>query len=104
MTSYTPPSFIEAAQIVGDDVLRALIELGDIVEVQEDVIFSRGVYDEMVAATLELIDAQGSINAKMLRDRFDTSRKYAIGLLEYLDAQGITRRQGDDRVRGRRST
>ncbi len=84
-------------------MLRALIELGEIVQVQEDVIFSRAVYDEMVTAVLETIDSQGTINAKTLRDRFDTSRKYAIGLLEYLDAQGITKRQGDDRVRGRRS-
>jgi selenocysteine-specific elongation factor len=103
MNNYTPPSFIEAAQIVGEQILHALIELGDIVQVQAEVIFASHVYEEMVAATLEIIDTQGSINAKMLRDRFDTSRKYAIGLLEYLDAQGITKRQGDDRVRGRRS-
>ncbi|MFN8372297.1 MAG: selenocysteine-specific translation elongation factor [Anaerolineae bacterium] len=88
MHRYTPPSFVEAAQVVGAEVLRALIELGEIVQVQEDVIFSRPVYEEMAAAVLEIIDTQGSINAKTLRDRFDTSRKFAIGLLEYLDAQG----------------
>ena len=103
MQSYTPPSFIEAAQIVGDEVLRVLIELGDIVQVQDDVIFSRGVYDEMVAATLDIIHTQGSINAKVLRDRFNTSRKYAVGLLVF-EVPSITKRQGDDRVRGRRSS
>jgi selenocysteine-specific elongation factor len=30
------------------------------------------------------------------------SRKYAIGLLEWLDTQGISRRQGDGRVAGPR--
>jgi len=29
---------------------------------------------------------------------FGTSRKYAQGLLEYLDAKKITRRAGDERV------
>ena len=31
------------------------------------------------------------------KDRFALSRKWAIPLLEYLDAQGVTRRVGDER-------
>ncbi|MCZ2097959.1 MAG: SelB C-terminal domain-containing protein [Anaerolineae bacterium] len=98
---YTPPSFAEAAQIVGADVLYALIDTGEIVQVQPDVIFSRAVYAEMVDAVFGLIDAQGGIAAAALRDRFGTSRKYAIALLEHLDSLGKTRREGDTRVRGR---
>ncbi|MFN8451173.1 MAG: SelB C-terminal domain-containing protein [Anaerolineae bacterium] len=97
---YTPPSFSEAAQIVGADVLHALIDTGEMMQVQPDVIFSRSVYDEMVDAVLGIIDAQGGISAAVLRDRFGTSRKYAIALLEHLDALGKTRREGDTRVRG----
>ncbi len=96
---YTPPSVAEAVQTVGEDLLRALIDLGELVQVQPDVIFSRAVYEEMVGAVFELIDANGGIAAGALRDRFGTSRKYAIGLLEYLDALGETRREGDLRVR-----
>ncbi|NWF69574.1 MAG: selenocysteine-specific translation elongation factor [Chloroflexi bacterium] len=104
MNSYTPPSFAEAAALVGEDVLRALIELGDVVQVQEDVIFAPGIYQQMLDAVYSLIDSEGAVTVKALRDRFDTSRKYAIGLLEYLDAQGITKRVGDARVRGRHAT
>jgi selenocysteine-specific elongation factor len=100
---YTPPSYEEAAQIVGADVLWALIELGEIVQVQPDVIFAKSAYEEMVAGLLEMIDREGKVTAKAFRDRFDTSRKYAIGLLEYLDSIGITKRVGDERVRGRRT-
>ena len=50
-----------------------------------------------------MIDRDGSVTASGLRDRFNTSRKYAIGLLEHLDSVGITRRAGDARVRGHRS-
>ena len=70
-------------------------------KLQEDVIFATPVYDEMVAAVLELIDQQGAVTAKALRDHFNTSRKYAISLLEHLDTLGVTRRVGDERVRGR---
>ena len=31
------------------------------------------------------------------RDRFNTSRKYALGFLEHLDAVGVTVREGDYR-------
>jgi selenocysteine-specific elongation factor len=82
-------------------VLWALIELGEIVQVQGDVILSREVYDEMVAVLLSLIDQNGQVTAAELRDRFNTTRKYAIGLLEHLDSIGITKRSGDARVRGR---
>ncbi len=98
---YTPPSYSEAAETVGEDVLRALIDLGEIIQVQPEVIFARPVYDEMVAVILEMINTDGSVTARTLRDRFGTSRKYAIGLLEHTDAIGVTRREGDERVRGR---
>jgi selenocysteine-specific elongation factor len=100
---YTPPSYTEAVAIVGDDVLHALIDLGDIVQVQPDVIFAAAAYQEMVEAVLQIIDEKGSIAANELRDRFTTTRKYAIGLLEYLDSIGVTRRSGDVRVRGSRA-
>ena len=40
--------------------------------------------------------------AAELKDAMGTSRKYAIPLLEYFDAQAITRREGDTRVLGGR--
>jgi selenocysteine-specific elongation factor len=44
------------------------------------------------------LQAQGKITVAQVRDLFGTSRKYALGLMEHLDAQGITRRVGDERV------
>jgi len=35
-----------------------------------------------------------------LRDLLNTSRRYALPLLEYLDAKRITRRVGDKRILG----
>ncbi|MGH3141197.1 MAG: SelB C-terminal domain-containing protein [Gaiellales bacterium] len=38
-----------------------------------------------------------------MRDRLGISRKYAQALLEAMDANGITRRVGDERVLRRRA-
>ncbi|MBK8026115.1 MAG: selenocysteine-specific translation elongation factor [Chloroflexi bacterium] len=96
---YTPPSFQEAATQVGEDVLRAAIDLGRLIQVAPDVLFGPEAYGALVSGTLDLIDQDGSVTVAALRDRYGTSRKYAIALLEHLDALGTTRRQGDARVR-----
>ncbi len=100
---YTPPSYAEAVKIVGERLLRALIEQGEIVQVQPDIIFTRDAYDNMLATLLEMLADQGQVTTAEFRDRFGTTRKYAIGFLEHLDAAGITRRIGEARVRGPRA-
>lgn len=97
---YSPPSFRESVDIVGEEILYALLELGQIVRVQPDVIFSSRAYREMTDAVIQIIDERGEIAANELRDRFGTTRKYAIGLLDHLDEINVTRRVGDVRVRG----
>lgn len=99
---YAPPSFKESADLIGEALVHFLLERGDLVMVQPDVLLSADAYDEMFRAVAATLDTQGTISAAELRDRFNTTRKYAIGLLEYLDARGITRREGDVRVWGRR--
>jgi selenocysteine-specific elongation factor len=101
---YSPPSFTEASQLTGDDVLYALIDLGEIIQVQPEVIFTRKAYDEMVAGILEMIDTNGTVDAKAVRDKFGSSRKYVISLLEHLDSTGVTKRVGDERVRGKNAS
>ncbi len=53
-----------------------------------------------VERALTLIRAAGSggMTVSDVRAALGTSRKYAVPLLEYLDAQGMTRRAGDVRV------
>ena len=99
---YTPPT---VADVPGVDtaLLEALAERGEIVAIAEGVHLGRAAYDEMVAAALAEIDAGGSVTVAALRDRFGTSRKYALALLEHLDDERITRRVGDARVRGSRA-
>lgn len=97
---YTPPSYKEAAALVGEDVLAALLEWGELLRVSPDVLLMPQVLREIAGETERILAAEGRITIKALRDRFNTSRKYAQAILEYFDNLGITRREGDDHVVG----
>jgi selenocysteine-specific elongation factor len=95
---YTTPSVSQCEEQVGADVFSALIEQGVLVKLSEDVVLLAETYAEMRDRITAFIQAQGSITVAQVRDLFDTSRKYALALLGYLDEQRITRRVGDERV------
>jgi len=95
---YAPPSVKEAVTAVGEEVLGALVERGDIVQVSPEVVFLASTYREMVARIRARIQQEGSITLAQVRDMFATSRKYAQAILEHLDEIGVTKRVGDARV------
>ena len=80
------------------EVLGVLINQGRVVRVNESVVFAASAYRQMTDEILEHIRTKGSITVADARTMFNTSRKYVLPLLEYLDQQHITRRVGDDRV------
>ena len=100
-TPYAPPGIGELNQIAGENVVRALSDLRQIVSVNEGIAFAAENYDRMVSEIRRHIVEQGEIDAKTLRDKFGTSRKYAIAVLDHLDSLGVTQRVGDVRKRGR---
>lgn len=57
-------------------------------------------WKEIIAYVQQAIDGQGKFTVADFRDRFGSSRKYALPVLEYLDRINITRREGDYRVKG----
>jgi len=97
---YTPPSVAEAMRAAGasGEVVRALVQRGDLVRVSEDTAFTREAYDRAVAAIKELISIHGSVSVAQLRDHLGASRRPVLALLEHLDAERVTRRVGDARV------
>jgi len=95
---YTTPSVKECTAAVGEEVLSVLLARGDLVQVSPDVLFLGSTYEEMVDRIRGYIQEHGSITLAQARDLFHTSRKYAQALLEHLDAVGVTRRVGDERV------
>ena len=99
--TFTPPSIIELNQLAGEDVVRALLDMQRLINVNDKIAFARDDYLRMVAEIRLYIQNHDEIDAKTLRDKYGTSRKYAIAMLEHLDSLGITQRVGDVRKRGR---
>ena len=95
---YATPSVKEAEAALGVDVLAALLEQGELLKLSEEVLFLPQSFSAMVERIKAHLEQNGTITVAQVRDLFDTSRKYALALLEYLDAKGVTRRVGDERV------
>jgi selenocysteine-specific elongation factor len=101
-TPFSPPSrgeWAEARLDVDGELLAYLVEQGQLVSVGGDVFFTHAAYAELLAWVQAQIGASGALTVAELRDRFGTSRKYALALLEHLDERKVTRRVGDTRVR-----
>jgi selenocysteine-specific elongation factor len=95
---YVPPPASECQEQVGEEVLAALVDQGRLIRVSEDVLFTPEAYQDMLEQVRTFIQQQGGITVAQARDLFGSSRRYLLALMEYLDAQGITRRVGDQRV------
>jgi selenocysteine-specific elongation factor len=74
-----------------------MVEGGKLMRVSEVIVFAEGSYAELVSGVKDLVRNRGSITVAELRNAFGTSRKYALALLEHLDAVGVTYREGDIR-------
>jgi len=74
-----------------------MIDLGLLIPIPPDVVFRKQDYDLMLSEIVSLLKTRGRITAAEVRDHFNTSRRYVLALLEFLDTQGITVREGDFR-------
>jgi selenocysteine-specific elongation factor len=95
---HNTPSSKDVAARVGDELLAALIDQGRLVPLSGEVLFTAETYAATVLQIRQALEQRGKLTVAEVRDMFETSRKYALALMEYLDAQGITRRIGDERV------
>jgi selenocysteine-specific elongation factor len=82
---------------VGDDLYQALVALGDLVPVSDEVVFRVEDLDQAVADVRELAARAETFTLAQARDHWNTTRRYVQDLLEFLDRQGITMRVGDGR-------
>jgi selenocysteine-specific elongation factor len=80
------------------EVVRALVRSGDLVRLSDDVAFTRSAYSDALELVRTLVAREGSVTVAALRDHLGASRRPMLALLEYLDAQRVTRRVGDARV------
>jgi selenocysteine-specific elongation factor len=92
----TPPTVKELlAAGIPRDVVDAASRAGTVVRVSPDLVLHPAFVDRAVG---EVRAHPEGITVSAFREALGTSRKYAVPLVEWMDREGITRREGDLRV------
>ncbi len=102
-----PPAWTEAvtktALPKGQDqeILQYFLRRGTLVKVTDELYFHPDALRKAREKMQLFLAEKGQITVGEARDLLDTSRKYALPLLEFFDREKVTRRVGDLRVPGR---
>ena len=78
-------------------VVRFLIENGEVTELALDVVLLRESFERMKSQVAEFISKNGPATVSELRQALGSSRRIMVPFLERLDREGFTRRMGDKR-------
>src|SRR5207253_7991799 len=79
-------------------LLQYLVSEGRVVRLNDDTVLARSAYDEAVNRLKTHLSEHQTLTVAAARDVLGSSRRYVLPLLEWLDAQKVTRRVGDDRI------
>ncbi len=80
-------------------VLQLLLREKVLVRLTEDLVFHASALEGLKKTLAAHKQSRGArISVPAFKELTGVSRKYAIPLLEYLDRNGVTRREGDERV------
>jgi selenocysteine-specific elongation factor len=102
-----PPTPAELSKAVGvgrevlNDLLRLLIERGELLQITPEIFLTAGVEEEARRVIRE-VAATSPASPGDFRKQLNLSRKYLIPLLEYMDRTGVTRRTPEGRLATRR--
>lgn len=80
---------------IDQEVRHSLIRAGELVRISEDLVYLPGEADRLRTAIAAMV---AEFTVADFRDELQLSRKYAVPILEWADAEGLTRRRGDVRT------
>jgi selenocysteine-specific elongation factor len=95
---YSPPDYEYVRDFLGLELFNSLLVKNTYVRVSKNVFFRKKEFDEMLSFTTSFITENGKITVAEFRDKYNSSRKYTLAFLEYLDKTGVTVREGDFRI------
>lgn len=102
---YNPPGLDEISAITGVseadlvEIIAYLNDQGDLVKITEGLYFSKNAIEQGQRLLNDYFSREAELTLATVRDIFNTSRKYALPLIEYYDRMRFTRRVGDIRVK-----
>lgn len=92
-----PPTYRELIARFEASRVHALIQSGDLIRVSEEIVVLAETMASAKTTIAKAFEDQGPLTAAQIKDALGTTRKYAIPLLEHLDREGFTQRDGDVR-------
>ncbi len=81
-----------------EKLLRILLKDGTLVKVTDDLIFHASTLARLRDIVARRKTENQRIDVSVFKNLTGLTRKYAIPLLEYLDRERVTRREGDERI------
>ena len=97
---FSPPKYEEIVEHTKADseeiskILKILLEHEQLVRVDKDLFFHREAIEQAKQILTSYIKEEGGLESVKFKYLLDTTRKYAIPLLDYFDRIGVTRRSG----------
>jgi selenocysteine-specific elongation factor len=88
---------------VSADLLEYLTRSGKVVRISKGRYYEAGALDRLLLAVLGVVEREGRAAPARLREETGLSRKYLIPVLEWMDSQSLTVRDGDARRLGPRA-
>ena len=101
--AFCPPGSDELCQETGADdqtiqrILKILREHEKLVQVAPGMLFHRESVDRARELLQQFIGQEGKLESVRFKYLLETTRKYALPLLDYFDRVGVTRRVGNTR-------
>ncbi|MBT3191752.1 MAG: selenocysteine-specific translation elongation factor [Verrucomicrobia bacterium] len=92
------PELLGTPAPIINPIFAHLTQTGKLVPIGDSIFLHASHVAASRDAIIAHIKRHGSIDAPSCKDLFDTTRKYAIPILEFWDKQGLTRRTGNSRV------
>jgi selenocysteine-specific elongation factor len=94
---FAPP---EPAAVGADaSLVRWLVREGVAVDL-DGVVFAASAVEEARRRVRAALAERGAVTVADVRDLLGSTRKYVLPILNRLDAEGVTRRRGDERIPG----
>ena len=98
---FSPPP---PAEVGGSpEIVRGLVREGLLLDL-DGMVFTSAAVDQARRVVREGLERHGSLTVSQARDLLGSSRKYVLAILAHFDAEGVTRRRGDERFPGPRLT
>jgi selenocysteine-specific elongation factor len=91
------PEITHVSEKIVDNLLNYLFIRGILIRLAENVVLSRSVFIKAQNIVVNIICEQGELDSADFKLYIDSSRKYALAILDHLDSLRITVRTGNDR-------